>query len=270
MNEYNDSAFKAAQAVTTTFSTSFSMASRFFDGATRQNIYNIYGLVRIADEIVDTYQGGDKEEIITQLEDEVYVSLERGYSANIIVHAFILTAQKYNITKELIAPFFESMKTDLTQTTFTDKEYKKYIHGSAEVIGLMCLKVFVGSEKYRELEHGAAALGAAFQKINFLRDIKDDYETRGRYYFPLGSYDNFSDTTKDHVIRDIETDLMNAKKALIHLPRTSKKAVAIALRYYESLLIQLKQTPAQALKQQRVRIPNYRKIAIAAAEVVKL
>lgn len=270
MDEYDRSAFKAAQAVTTTFSTSFSMASRFFDVTTRQNIYNIYGLVRIADEIVDTYQGQDKEKIITQLEDEVYVSLERGYSANIIVHAFVVTARKYDITKKLITPFFDSMKMDLMKTTFNEKEYRGYIYGSAEVIGLMCLKVFVDSKKYHELESGASALGAAFQKINFLRDIKDDYEMRGRYYFPLGSYNNFSDAAKDCIITDIEADLVKAKRALVHLPRTSRKAVAIALRYYELLLTQLKRTSTQELKKRRVRIPNYRKAVIAATEVVKV
>ena len=269
MDDYKKSAYQAAKDVTTTFSSSFSLASRFFDRETRQHIYNIYGLVRIADEVVDTYQGDDREIILDQLEDEVYKALERSYSANIIVYAFILTAQKHNIGKDLIHPFFKSMRTDLTQKSFTAKSYKDYIYGSAEVVGLMCLKVFVDESAYQKLYPGASALGAAFQKINFLRDIRDDYEERGRYYFPLDTYETFSDGTKEAIIKDIKSDLKLAKAAVPHLPKSAKKAVTVALRYYEELLVKLDVATAEYIKSERLRVPNYRKLLIASGEIVK-
>ena len=270
MEDYNKSALIAARGVTTTFSTSFTMASRFFDKVTRQHIYNIYGLVRIADEIVDSYTGEDKAELLHNLEQEVYEGLGRKYSPNIIVHAFILTAHTYNIDKSLIKAFFRSMRDDLTKTSYNAKSYKSYIYGSAEVVGLMCLKVFVTEDEYTRLRPGAAALGAAFQKINFLRDIKEDYEERGRYYFPIDTFKTFSDDTKGIIVKDIENDITIAKLAIQDLPPSPKKAVTVALKYYEELLNRLKDVSADQLKTERFRVPNQTKVFIALRELIRI
>lgn len=269
MDVYTKSALRSAKIVTTNFSSSFSLASRFFAVTRRQHIYNIYGLVRIADEIVDTYQGKDARQLLDDLEEQVHHALSNGYSTNIIVHAFATTSREVGIDASLVSPFFASMRMDLKPLTYDDKRYKKYIHGSAEVIGLMCLRVFVGEKQYHELAPGAAALGAAFQKINFLRDIKDDYELRNRYYFPIDSYEEFSDTTKDYIVRDIRADIVVAKGALVHLPRDARKAVSIALRYYEALLVKLEKSSASELKSRRLRIAGINKFLLTTKEIVK-
>lgn len=269
MDVYDKSATLSARNVTTTFSTSFSLASRFFDSQTRQHIYNIYGLVRIADEIVDTYQGKDMAVLLDELEAEVYAAMERQYSSNVIVHAFTLTAIEKDIDKTLVKPFFASMRTDIERKAYTQKQYEAYIYGSAEVIGLMCLKVFVGSEKYEQLREGAAALGSAFQKINFLRDMRDDYEERGRYYFPVDSYETFSDKTKQRIVVDITHDLKLAQKALVHLPARARRAVSIALAYYRELLEQLDHASAEEVKSKRMSVPSYKKLLLTVKEVVR-
>jgi 15-cis-phytoene synthase len=269
MEVYDRSAQLSARAVTTTFSTSFSVASRFFDSVTRRHIYNIYGLVRIADEIVDTYQGNDMVALLDELEAEVYAAIKRRYSTNVIVHAFMVTATEKGIAAELIRPFFASMRTDIQKKTYTQKQYETYIYGSAEVVGLMCLKVFVGQKEYEKLKGGAAALGAAFQKINFLRDIRDDYEVRGRYYFPIDSYETFSESTKNEIITDIEKDIVSAKIALPHLPQRARRAVNIALAYYQRLLAQLAESSAKDIKSKRMSVPSYEKVLLTAREVVR-
>jgi len=258
MDSYNLAAQTAAKDVTNTFSTSFGMASRFFAKNIRQDIYNIYGLVRLADEIVDTYTGGDAGKLLSDLESDVYASIESGYSTNLIVHAFAMTAKKYDIAKPLIEPFFASMRTDLTLKSHSQKSYQKYIYGSAEVVGLMCLKVFVegNGKAYKDLKLGARALGSAFQKVNFLRDLAEDHEQLSRFYFPESSFDNFDEVEKRKVEQDILNDFAKANPAVNKLPKNSRLPVRIACVYFFELLEKIQNTPVDDVKKNRVRLSN--------------
>lgn len=232
----------------------------------RQYIYAIYGMVRIADEVVDTYRGKDVELIITALEKDVYEAIKRGYSTNPIIQSFAITARAYGIDRSLIAPFFKSMRMDLSPTLYSPSAYKEYIHGSAEVVGLMCLKVFCEGDEalYGKLEKGASALGSAYQKVNFLRDIAADYNELGRLYFPGITFETFNEKAKESIIKDIEKDFALAKKAIPKLPESSKKAVTLSYDYYSELLRKIKKTPAETLKRKRVRINNVRKALLLA------
>jgi phytoene/squalene synthetase len=263
MDLYTQTAFASSRLLTNRYSSSFSLASRLFDKTDRQHIYNIYGLVRIADEIVDTYQGKDSLEQLDILEADTIAALQTGYSSNIIIHAFITTALAIHINASLIRPFFESMRIDANgQKTFTVNQYKAYIYGSAEVISLMCLKSFCqqSNQLYDSLSDGAKALGSVFQQVNFLRDIKDDYESRGRYYFPIATYESFDDTTKREIIADIRSQSKLAKKAMVKLAPRQRRAVGAAFNSYMVLLHKLEQTSAQELKLKRVRISNPHKL----------
>lgn len=253
----------SAKNITETYSTSFGMASTLFHKSIRQDIYNVYGYVRIADEIVDTYTGGDALQILDELEQQTYRDLKRGYSSNPVVHAFVHTCNKFGITKKLIAPFMASMRMD-ANNSYTTKDYQEYIYGSAEVVGLMCLRVFCQGDdsKYKQLEKGARALGSAFQKVNFLRDLADDQTRLGRYYFPKGSFQKFDEKTKQLIVEDIASDFEVAQHAIERLPANSKKAVNTAYQYFYLLLSKLRETPAATLKQQRVRLSNAQKLTI--------
>jgi len=264
MDNYTTSAQRASKVVTETFSTSFSSAITLFSKDIQQDIYNIYGLVRVADEVVDTYQGPEAAQILDELEKEVYATLERGFSANVIVHAFGITARTFAIDQNLIAPFFASMRMDLTTKRFTTKEYQTYIYGSAEVVGLMCLKVFTQGSKttYQQLAKGASALGAAFQKVNFLRDIKDDYQTRGRYYFPTGSFDTFGESEKTAIIAEIQKDFTVARLAIAKLPDNARFATQLAYDYYRQLLKTLQNTPADQIRDRRIRVSRAIKLRL--------
>ena len=234
-----------------------------FDPAIRPHIAAIYGLVRIADEIVDTYEGIDQQGLLTELEDETYHAIKRGYSVNPIVHAFALTAAQFNIDKSLIHPFFVSMHMDITPQIYDESLYKTYIIGSAEVVGLMCLKVFTHDDSlYASLEPGARRLGAAYQKVNFLRDIKNDAEELNRWYFPIGSFATFDESIKQQLITDIEADFEAALPAAKQLPKNAQAAVMLSIRYYSALLEKLKATSAQELKRTRIRIPDSKKMRI--------
>lgn len=264
MDLYAQVSQQASRQLTEAYSTSFSSATKLFDATTRRAIYNIYGLVRVADEVVDTYQGSDANGILNDLEAETYAAIKRGFSANIIVNAFCITAREYHITEQLIHPFFDSMRMDIHQKTFNQKDYNTYIYGSAEVVGLMCLKVFVrgDSKQYAHLQKGAAALGAAFQKVNFLRDIKDDYQTRGRYYFPHGNFEMFNEDDKKLIIADIIKDFEQAKPAIDELPLHIRPAVRLAYQYYYKLLDALQATPATQIAQRRIRVSNATKASL--------
>lgn len=259
MDLYTDVTMELSRRVTERYSTSFSSSSTLFGADIRPYIYAVYGLVRIADEIVDTYRGPDMVEQLDELEQTTYQAIETGYSANPIVHSFAVTARKYSIERDVIAAFFTSMRMDTTEYKNTKANYQRYIYGSAEAVGLMCLRVFVdGNEKtYEQLRPGAQALGAAYQKINFLRDLASDSSELERWYFPASSYANFDNKVKAAICEDIRHDISLAKAALVKLPPSSQKAVALSLAYYGRLLDKLERTDAAQLKQRRIRVSNW-------------
>lgn len=261
MELYNQVSYAISQQITVEYSTSFSSSARLFPGDMRPHIYAIYGLVRIADEIVDTYRGDDSQQLLRELELEVYAAIKRGYSVNPVVQSFALTAQQYDITSQLIEPFFASMLMDVNPVEYNESLYETYIYGSAEVVGLMCLKVFVGGDEaeYKKLEPGARALGAGYQKVNFLRDMKADYEELGRLYFPGVNFETFDEEAKGHIIEDIEADFGVAKQAVDLLPTSSRQAVGLSLTYYSALLSEIKKTPVQVMKARRIRVNNLKK-----------
>ena len=270
MEQYNLIAGRTARMVTVSYSTSFGTATRLFAKSIRQDIYNIYGLVRVADEIVDTYQGADAADQLNNLEQETYRALTSGYSANLIVHAFAQTAISHNIGRDLIEPFFYSMRLDTTPQHYTPALYARYIDGSAEVVGLMCLKVFVATNaEFKHLEPGARALGAAFQKVNFLRDLAADQANLERYYFPGSSYKTFDDAAKAAIIADIEADFKSAKLAIPQLPTSARAAVSAAYTYYFRLLWKLKTASAAELLYKRVRVNNAVKLGLLGKTVIK-
>lgn len=264
MDLYDKVAYENSRHLTLRYSTSFGISSRFFSAAIKPHIYAIYGLVRIADEIVDTYKGKDAGEQLDRLEAETYSAITVGYSTNPIVHAFAKTAATYGIDKQLSEPFFSSMRMDLHPQSYSDKDYKKYIHGSAEVVGLMCLHVFVDGNdaEYKKLADGAAALGSAYQKVNFLRDMAADYKELGRLYFPGLSFETFSESNKRAIIDDIKQDFSDAIPALTKLPPSSRRATMVSYVYYNELLTRLEKTPVQTLKTTRIRVPSPRKITL--------
>ncbi len=264
MDLYNTVSAATAKLFTEKYSTSFQLASRLFDKTIRPDIYNVYGLVRIADEIVDTYHVKDAKVLLDDLEKEVYAAIERGYSVNPIVHAFQITANSAGITQELIKPFFASMRTDLGAVRLNQKQYQDYIYGSAEVVGLMCLKVFVaGNQKqYEDLRPGAQRLGAAYQKVNFLRDFAHDSQVLNRSYFPAVDYKTFNDAAKAKIIKDIEADFAAAEPYVKKLPQNARAAVATSYRYYSELLKALQSASVNDIKTNRIRLPNAKKLAI--------
>jgi phytoene synthase len=263
MEQYTATSYSLARLLTLEYSTSFGQSSKLFSDDIRRHIYAIYGLVRVADEVVDTYKGTDALELITELETHTLKSLKTGFSPNPLVHAFVTTAQRYGIGRDLITPFFKSMRMDLTPQTYTQAVYETYIYGSAEVIGLMCLKVFCDDEtQYAKLESGAKALGSAYQKVNFLRDMKSDFEERGRVYFPEINYAEFNDRQKDLVIKDIKKDFKKAQTAIPKLPDNARTAVAISFAYYSELLAKLERTSADKIKASRVRVSAPKKLQL--------
>jgi phytoene/squalene synthetase len=241
-------------------------------GTIRQDIYNIYGFVRFADEIVDTFHDYDKESLFNHFETDLELALEQKISLNPILNSFQETYHKYNIDKPLVDAFMKSMRTDLHKSTYlTDDEYRMYIYGSADVVGLMCLKVFVkgDDEKYESLKESAMSLGSAFQKVNFLRDLKADYEDLSRTYFPNADLNNLDEISKKAIIDDIELDFSNGLKGIKLLPIEAKFGVFMAYRYYNQLLKKLKNTPALEIKSSRIRVPNYKKIELLTRSYVK-
>ncbi len=251
--------------VTKKYSTSFSMATKLLDKSIRQDIYNVYGFVRFADEIVDTFHNYPKENLLTRFEKELYFSITQKISLNPILNSFQKTVNKYNIDILLIKAFLKSMRWDLEKKSYeSDNDYKEYIYGSADVVGLMCLTVFVkgDNKKYSELKPYAMSLGSAFQKVNFLRDLNLDYEKLNRTYFPGVNVKKFDEKSKNQIIEDIENDFDLALKGIVRLPKNSQFGVYIAYTYYKNLLMKLKKTPSLNIKKTRIRVPNYEKILV--------
>ena len=254
------------------YSTSFYFSSSLLSKSIRQDIFNIYGFVRLADEIVDTFHEFPKKELLNEFEKELWRSIENKISLNPILNSFQNTVNKYSIPKELISSFLDSMKMDLEKKEYNSvEEYKKYIYGSADVVGLMCLKVFVkGSDTlYSDLSDYAISLGSAFQKVNFLRDLKDDSNILKRVYFPNVNMDDFNEESKKEIINEIELDFKNAIKGIARLPKNSRFAVYIAYRYYNKLLKKLKRTSSENIVKKRVRIHNFQKFTVIARSYVK-
>ena len=261
-----------SKIVTKTYSTSFSMATKMLANSIRQDIYNIYGFVRLADEIVDSFHEYPKKDLFIKFEADLEVALKNKISLNPILNAFQHTYYKCNIDRELVDAFMNSMRLDLHKSIYkTEEEFKNYIYGSADVVGLMCLKVFVNGdqEKYDALKKPAMALGSAFQKVNFLRDLKADHDELNRTYFPNTDLNNLDEIAKQHIIDDIENDFAEGLNGIKLLPIEAKFGVFMAYRYYSQLLKKLKKTPALEIKNTRIRVPNYKKVELLRRSYVK-
>lgn len=270
---FDQASYACSKLVTEKYSTSFSLAVKMLSPTIRSAIYNIYGFVRLADEIVDSFHDYNKEELLDDFEANYYKSLKSGISLNPILNAFQTTVKRYNITDDLVAAFLKSMRTDLYKTTYkTKEEYKDYIYGSADVVGLMCLKVFVNGDqsKYDELKQAAMRLGSAFQKVNFLRDLKVDYEMLNRSYFPDVDLKSLDAKSKQLIIREIEEDFDYAySNGILKLPVEAKFGVYMAYRYYRRLLKKLSEVPSSKIIETRVRISDPMKLNLLARSYVK-
>ena len=273
---YDLVAEETARIVIRRYSTSFGLASRLLGRSVRQHVENIYALVRVADEIVDGVavdaglDTGAAREQLDELERETERAIATGFSTNLVVHAYAITARETGFGRDLGAPFFASMRTDLTATEHDQESFDRYVYGSAEVVGLMCLRAFladedVSTDERARFEHGARALGAAFQKVNFLRDLAADFDTLGRSYFPGINVETFTEAEKLRLLDDIDADLATSAAVVPDLPASSRRAVALAQGLFAELSVRLRATPAIELRSRRVRVPNPVKARIAAA-----
>ena len=263
---------QCSKSVTQRYSTSFSLATKMLAPSIRNHIYNIYGFVRFADEIVDSFHDYPKTELLNRFEEDLYLALEQQISLNPILNAFQKTVHEFNIDQDLISAFMKSMRWDLDKQNYiTTEDYQEYIYGSADVVGLMCLKVFVKGnlEKYNALKHAAMALGSAFQKVNFLRDLKADLENLERSYFPSIDFTQFDEDTKLNIIQEIEEDFQNAYVGIFQLPHEARFGVYTAYKYYSVLLKKLKRIPSMHITNARVRVPNYQKMGVLAQSYIK-
>jgi phytoene synthase len=264
MNLFDETCFECSKVITTMYSTSFSKGIMAFDERFRYPIYAIYGFVRYADEIVDTFHDFDKQELITDFRAQTFVAIRKGISLNPVLQSFQQVVNHYKIEDELIDAFLHSMEMDLDKTAYDKAGYEKYIYGSAEVVGLMCLRVFCENSEtlYQELVPMARSLGAAFQKINFLRDVKSDFEERGRTYFPSIDFNRFSEKDKQDIEADIKKDFDDAFQGIKLLPRGTRLGVYIAYIYYRQLFKKISSTPANVIMQKRIRVSDTRKMAL--------
>jgi len=263
---------ECSKLVTNAYSTSFSLATKMLSDTIRQDIYNIYGFVRFADEIVDSFHDYDKEKLFKNFEDNLDTALVDKISLNPILNSFQETYHNYGIDKHLVDSFMNSMRLDLHKTDYlTEQEYRDYIYGSADVVGLMCLKVFVKGDntQYEDLKDSAMSLGSAFQKVNFLRDLKADFEDLSRTYFPNTDLNHLDEVSKKAIIADIEEDFIKGLQGIKRLPLEARFGVFMAYRYYNKLLDKLKKTPALKIKSTRIRVPNYKKVELLTRSYVK-
>jgi phytoene/squalene synthetase len=266
---YDRTACDAAAQVIRGYSTSFGVGARLLDKTTCRHITSIYAMVRVADEIVDTYRGPDSRELLDTFERDVQGCMDGGFGTNLVAHAFGMTARATGITKDMTAPFFASMRMDLETTEHTPASFDRYVYGSAEVIGEMCLAAFVATAEgpghaSAEVREGARRLGSAYQKINFLRDLATDTESLGRSYFPGVTGDNLTDATLAELVEDCKTDIRAAELCLPALPRRARIAVATTIDIYSHLLRRIERTPASRLRTERIRVANPVKAALAA------
>lgn len=258
---YEITTFECSKLITNHYSTSFSLGIKSLHKKFHYPIYGIYGFVRYADEIVDTFHKHDKKRLLDKFREETYLAIEQNISLNPVLHAFQAVVNKYHIEKELIDAFLHSMEMDLHRKNYNHHEYQEYIYGSAEVVGLMCLRVFCegSNEKYQQLKPPAKSLGAAFQKVNFLRDIKDDFKIRGRVYFPHLSLEKIDPDTMRKITDDIQKDFDHAYEGIKSLPKGAKWGVYLAYIYYINLFEKIKNTEVPMLLNKRIRIPNFNK-----------
>ena len=271
-NIFDEVSFKCSEKVTKTYSTSFSLATRLLSKNIRKDIYNIYGFVRFADEIVDSFHDYNKTELFNGFSKDLEKALVNKIHLNPILNSFQYTFHKYKIDKDLVDSFMKSMRMDLTKKKYsTVKEYKEYIYGSADVVGLMCLKVFVQADGklYNKLKNNAMKLGSAFQKVNFLRDLKADKEDLNRTYFPNTKFEKLNEAEKNEIINEIENDFKDGLEGIKQLPLDAKFGVFMAYRYYNQLLKKLKMTPAKEIINKRIRVPNLKKIELLTRSYVK-
>jgi phytoene synthase len=269
---YDKTTLDCSKKITRNYSTSFSLGIGMISKEKRWAIYAVYGLVRFADEIVDTFHHSNKEELLSEFKSQTYTAIRQGISLNPVLHSFQLAANTFEIGEELIEPFFKSMEMDLHKTAYTQLGYQEYIYGSAEVVGLMCLKIFVNgqADEYEKLKPYARSLGSAFQKVNFLRDMQSDMEDRGRIYFPSIDFQGFEDNIKAKIIEDIKKDFDHAYQGIKQLPASSRFGVYTAYLYYLKLLEKIEATPAYLLLNQRIRIANSKKMALLLQSYIKL
>jgi phytoene/squalene synthetase len=262
LEQYSKTSYKLSKKLTVAYSTSFSWGIKVFKPEYRDPIFAIYGFVRVADEIVDTFHEFDKKELLAKFEEDTWKAIENKISTNPVLHAFQETVNKYNIDHKLISAFLKSMEMDLSNESYDREVYDEYIYGSAEVVGLMCLKVFLdgNKEKYEELEHPARTLGAAFQKVNFLRDIQSDINDRGRIYLPgVHHFDFINNANKAQLEEEVEIEFKEAFKGIIKLPIAVKLGVYSAYLYYLMLFKKIKRMDVEQLRSKRVRISNWHK-----------
>lgn len=257
--------------ITKRYSTSFSLGIQVFSNNLREPIYSIYGFVRFADEIVDTFHNYDKKYLLDKFKADTYEAIASGISLNPVLHSFQEVVRKYNIELPLIESFLKSMEMDLYFHTYEDNLYEEYIYGSAEVVGLMCLRVFCSGQEdeYQRLAPYARSLGAAFQKVNFLRDVKSDYDIRSRIYFPGIDFESFSDADKKLIEADIQKDFEHAYIGIKSLPKTCRMGVYLAYKYYTSLFNKIKQAPCSAILSERIRVPDSKKVYFLFSSAVR-
>lgn len=263
---------KCSKETTLKYSTSFSIATKLLAPSIRQHIYNIYGFVRFADEIVDSFHNYEREVLFNRFEQDLEYALKERISLNPILNSFQFTVHTFGIEQALISTFMRSMRMDLTKENYQNvSEYNAYIYGSADVVGLMCLKVFVkgDAEKYDLLKDAAMQLGSAFQKVNFLRDLKADSEDLHRSYFPNINFGGLNESAKEEIVNEIEENFEKGYAGILPLPKEAKLGVFIAYRYYKRLLKKLQKTPARDIINTRIRVPNYEKVGLLTRSYVK-
>lgn len=268
---FDEVSYQCSKLVTESYSTSFALATKMLGSSIRADIYNIYGFVRFADEIVDTFHDYDKEVLFQKFEKELDDAIRDRISLNPILNSFQHTFHKYDIPRHLVDSFMKSMRMDLHKTIYnTDAEYKAYIYGSADVVGLMCLQVFVkgDEEKYEKLKLSAMSLGSAFQKVNFLRDLKADFEGLNRTYFPNTNLMELDEHSKKRIVDEIKVDFARGYEGIEQLPTEAKFGVYTAYKYYSKLLLKLQNTPPLEIKNARIRVPNYQKFGLLAKSYV--
>ena len=268
---FDDTSIAMSRKLALNYSTSFSLGIRLLSKDSRWAVFSIYGLVRVADEIVDTFHTFNKERLLKDFKFQTYQAIEEGISTNPVLHSFQLAANQFGITYDLIEPYFNSMEEDLNKQSHDESSYNDYIYGSAEVVGLMCLKIFCKGDNqlYQSLLPFARSLGAAFQKVNFLRDIRSDVEERGRVYFPGIDFDQFTEYDKMNIIQEVKKDFEHAYKGIIQLPMGCRLGVYTANIYYLKLLEKIERTTAAEIMNQRIRIPNSQKLVLLAESFVR-